>query len=187
MRSETLSDTGYYLDINSILFAVLVDHINEDKVYISLDEIENKRLEFWNCGKPCRFSFPIKMFNYKISILNNPYIKNGNNGIVVDLKELFDGFINKLTDEELKFTRYNKELAKIFHLFCYLGVDIRIFDLPYHVITSLLRCNFMYDEIDLSHEEYLFKLAKEINPQASNEELLDNLKTLNNKILKKVK
>ncbi len=179
MGREILSDTGYYLDINSIFFAVLVDHINEDKVIITFDDLNKKRLQFWNCGKPCYFCFSKEILSYQIKISYSPFIKStGMNSWIVDLKWLFEGAINSFREDELKYCLYNEELAKIFHLFCYLGIDLRIFDPPYHAVTSLLRCRFMFDEVDLTHSDYLFKLAKENNPNATNIELLSIMKKL---------
>ena len=186
MGREILSDTGYYLDINSIFFAVLVDHINEDKVIITFDDLNKKRLQFWNCGKPCRFAFTEEILSYRINISYSPLIKyNGINSWIVDLKWLFEGAINSFREDELKYCLYNEELAKIFHLFCYLGIDLRIFDPPYHAVTNLLRCGFMFDKYNPEDEE-LYKLAKENNPNATNIELLSIMKKLRKqKTLKK--
>ena len=146
MRSEILSDNIYSLDINTILFAILVDHINEDIVNITYNDLEKKRLDFWNCGKPCWFTFTEESLLYRIRISNNPFIKVCGNTIIIDLKKIFDGLMDKLSEEELEFLFYNDELAKIFHLFCYLNVDIKVFDPPFHNITSLLRCNFIFND-----------------------------------------
>ena len=50
MKSEIFADIYYRLNIQTYLFAILVDHIDEEKFEFTLQDFENKRKTFINCG-----------------------------------------------------------------------------------------------------------------------------------------
>lgn len=185
-ETEVLADNGYLLATNSILFAVLVDHINKDEVTFTFDDLNRKRLQLWNCGKQCYFSFseselPRILRNYKGNFISPAPEKDGKAAWRVDLRFLSNA-VNLFDERVLEICYYNEELVKIFRLFKFLDVDIRIFDAPYHAVTSLLRCMFFYNQgYDFSHETFLFGIAKKMKPEGNNKEwleIMDKLETL---------
>lgn len=154
MNKEVLADTGYMLNVNSFLFAILINHVNEDVVEFSFDDFENKRRDFWNCGKPCFYAFTKEELESYLRNNFRQYINsNGEDRWIINLKEVFGNFINTLTDEEFSEFQYKEDFAKIYYLYCWLDIDMRIFDPPNNIITSLLRCNWMFD----SNEKKLCK------------------------------
>lgn len=174
MGKEVFADTGYSLGVNSFLFAILVDHINEDTVEISFSDIENKRLQFFNCGKICYLNFTKEEFERELRTVYGDYVKpNGEDKWIVNLKLIYGNYINILTRYELRLLQYQESYIKIFYLFKWFRVDERIFDPPYHAITSLLNCKWLYTirEVD-SYSDHLFNMAKKIKPDGDNTELL---------------
>ena len=170
MGREILADNGYSLNINSFLFAILVDHIDDDIVEIGYEDFENKRGQFWNCGKVCYYAFSKYELSYTLSNFYRPYIYSvGKEKWAVNLKEIFGDFLNSLNEEELEVYRYKAELAKIFYLYNWLELDIRIFDYPSHSVTRLLRCLWLFKPIEKNkHKRHLFDIAKKIEPNGNN-------------------
>ena len=107
MREEIFSDVYYRLNIQTYLFAILVDHIDKKEVEFSIKDFENKRISFINCG--IRQVGNCFTKDELIEYLNNhSYItrKNGNNTWVADMKA-FVGDVSTLTREELEFTDFD--------------------------------------------------------------------------------
>lgn len=173
-ETEILADNGYSLATNSILFAVLSDHVNEDEVTITFDDLNRKRLQFWNSGKHTYFSFTEgelpRIIRERYSSFISPAPKiNNKDAWKVDLRWLGEA-VDQFNETELMFCLYSEELARRFHLFCSLGIDLRIFDPPFHGVTCVLHCMFFFNEVDLSHTTQLFNIAKELKPDGTNRE-----------------
>ena len=175
---EIFADTGYLLGTNSLLFAILVNHINEDKVEISFDDFNNKRLQFFNCGRVCYFD----PHDIERDLNNSSrfYIQfNGYNKWIIDMNKLFDNFINRLSKEELRMFEYKESYAKIYYLYYFFDIDERIFPEPDHAITSLLKCNWMFNIKDeYEYLDSLFDQAKLLKPDGNNIEWLKIMKEL---------
>lgn len=180
MEREVLADVRYDLSINSFLFAILVDHINEEKVKICLNDFERKRRQFWNNSQPCFFCFSESELERALNYSYRPYIySTGENVWTVDLKEIFGNYINSLTEEDLRLYYYEEGYAKIAYLYNWLQIDERIFDYPRNSVTSLLKCLWLFDSKEVAkHQEFLFKMAKKIKPDGDNIELLGILRKL---------
>ena len=117
MGKEVFADTGYSLGINSFLFAILVNHINEDTVEFSFNDIENKRLQFFNCGRVCYLNFTKKELERELRTVYGDYIHTyGNDRWIVDLKAIYGDYINILTKYELRLLQYEESYIKIFYL-----------------------------------------------------------------------
>ena len=172
MSRERFVDTGYSLGINSFLFAILVNHINEEKIEIKFDDLEHKRRQFWNCGKPCYYNFSREELSYALDNLYKPFIYSiGKEKWAVNIKEIIGNFIDTLTKDDLEYFSYEETHAKIFYLFRWFGISVRIFDSPYHNVTSLLKCKWMLDPKEsINHNKYLFNIAKKIKPDGNNTE-----------------
>ena len=140
MEAEHFADVLYRMGINTYLFAILVDHINEDEVEITLRDFENKRMGFINCGiRQVDYAFTFQELREWLA--SHPKLVKvvGKDKWVCHMRA-FIGDINKMSEAEKEFTYHNKELAKIFCLFCNLNIDMRIFD-DYGCVAGLLHCN----------------------------------------------
>ncbi len=180
MNKEILADNGYLLNINSFLFSIMVNHINEDTVEIKYDDFEEKRRQFWNCGKPCFFAFSREELSRVLDKAYQPYIySTGEEKWVIDMNKIFDNFIDTLSKEELKMHYYKEAYLKIAFLYDLLDIDGRIFDPSNCAIASLLKCNWMFDTKEVDEDlDYLFDMAKSIKPDGNNTEWLRMMKKL---------
>lgn len=181
MNREILADNGYSLSVNSFLFAILVDHIADDMIEISFDDFESKRIQFWNRGKQCYYCFAKDELCDKLDNSYKPYINSiGRFKWAVDMAKVFSGynnFVNSIKEKDLKLFYYDEFCMKVYYLFDLFQIDIRIFDSPYHSVTALLKCRWMFYDREtysdaLKHQEFLFKISKRIKPNGNNVELL---------------
>ena len=180
MSKEIFADNGYLLGINSILFAVLVDHVKEDKCEISLKDFENKQKAFINCGKLCYFNFKEEELINFLDKKAQPYIQSIDyNKWLVNMKGIIGNYVNSLDKEGLRYYFYNEFFARIDYLFYWLDIDYRIFDSSNEGVICLLKCNWRFnlEETD-KHNDYLFDVAKAIKPDGNNTEWLRLMKIL---------
>lgn len=144
MLNEIFSDVYYRLNPTTYLFAILVDHVNEDEVTFTLQDFEIAKKKFMNCGiREVGDCFTkeelIKWLDSKPDFIHSV----GDNKWVASMKN-FIGNINSLSEEEKEFVYNNDTLAKIWCLFCNLQIDSRIFD-DYGCVASMLHSSFMFD------------------------------------------
>lgn len=172
MSREIFADTGYILGINSFLFAILVNHIDEEKIKINFDDFERKRRQFWNCGVPCYFNFSKEELSYALDNLYKPFIYSiGKEKWAVDIKKIIGNFIDTLKKDNLEYFGYEETRAKIFCLFMWFKISFHIFDHRREHIPSLLKCKWMLNPKEsIKHNEFLFNMAKKIKPDGTNTE-----------------
>ena len=181
MGAEILTDIKYKLSINSFLFAILVDHVDDKLVEIDFTDFENKRGQFWNCGKACYYAFSRQELCYKLNNSYFPYIYPvGKEKWAVNLEEIFGNFLDNLTEEALEVFRYRASLAKIIYLHNWFNIDKRIFDYPSHSVTRLLNCLWLFKPIEKNeYRKHLFDIAKKIEPNGNNTSWLKIIEELN--------
>lgn len=141
IKYEILADNYYRLGINTLLFGILVKHIDDDYIPFCVEDFEKVRLEFYKTGRPVieraftdadlleflrRFSSPDNS-SYFIDLGDNHYIAN---------MKVILGTI-KCTEEEKNFFHNDARELRTFALFCRLHLNLKLTDC--HLTAHLLK------------------------------------------------
>ena len=141
IHREILADNYYHLKINTLLFAILIKHIEDDYIPFCIEDFESMRREFCNTGRPVvRFAFTdYDLFEFLRRFSSNDnsscFTCLGNNQYIANMNVI----LSDIEFTELEKSFFDKDIRELrkFALFCILRLSLKLLDCP---LTTNLLC-----------------------------------------------
>lgn len=141
IHSEVFSDNGARLGINTFLFAILVDHIEDDQIPFSIKDFETVAIKFINygCGR-IQWAFTREdLYSFLSSFSSNdesmPFTFLDNGNYIANMNVII-GNPNFTKAEEAMLGNDPIEMRKL-ALFCSLHLSFKTLDKPFYYPLQL--------------------------------------------------